>query len=97
MLLRLTAPLLRCLGWWTFSAALLIAVLHLAPQQAGIIVYKTLLVAFAVALSYIASKSLFRNAPPITLDMPRDVMSAASLVARAIVAHAIISGLTGGL
>jgi hypothetical protein len=84
-------------AWWLMTALALIVVVLVAPHQTGVLVYKVCQVTMAILLTYGADRALFRYAPGITADMPRDTMSAARVLARAIVALAIIIGLTVGI
>lgn len=84
-------------GWWVVSLAALAIVLILAPQQGEVLVYKICQVMIALLLSYWADRMIFCNAPAINKRMPRDTLSAARLLTRALVALAIIIGLTVGI
>ena len=84
-------------GWWLLALIPLGAVLVLAPQQGEVLLYKLCQVAIAVLLSYWADRVIFRNAPQIDPAMPRDIVSAARLLTRAIVVLGILVGLTVGI
>lgn len=84
-------------GWWAGCVLALVFILLRAPQQGEIIVYKLLLVFIAVPVCYMVDRSLYRNAPGIDVGYERDNVSAARLIARAIVSFAIIYGITSGL
>ena len=87
----------RFAWWWLISIAALGAVLWLAPQQGSVLLYKLAQVTVGLLLAYFADRALFDNGPYIDASMPRDVLSAGRLIARAIVALAIIIGLTVGI
>lgn len=87
----------RLWTWWAVALLSLGGVFLLAPQQAEILVYKLCLITFAVIVSYWADRILFKFAPPIVAEMPVDVVSASRIIARAVVAHGIISGLANGI
>ena len=86
----------RLPGWWlvVFAAAAIVAVI--ASQQIGVLLWKVLQVAAAIPAAYAADKTLFRDAPGIA-EAPRDIYGGARILARALVAHAVITGLTRGL
>lgn len=87
----------RLLGWNVLTIIAVAAVLIIAPQQIGVLIYKVLQVTLGVALAYGADRALFLNADDINRDMTRDSVSAARILARAVVAFAVIIGLTVGL
>jgi hypothetical protein len=84
-------------GWLVGSLVALIFIMVRAPQQGEIIVYKLLLVFISVPVCYMVDRSLYRNAPGIDIGHERDNVSAARLIARALVSFAIIYGITSGL
>lgn len=84
-------------GWWIGCLIALGFILYRAPQQGEVVVYKLLLLFISVGVSYMVDRSLFRNAPPIDSSFERDNVSAARLIARAIVSFAVINGITSGL
>lgn len=85
-------------GWWAAGAMALLVVGMVANQQLGVLVYKVLQVQIAVVLAYMADRSLFRHAPvSVTANMPQDAFGGARLLARAIVALAVIAGVTIGI
>lgn len=84
-------------GWWITALLAFVVVFMKAPQQAEVIVYKFFLVAIAIGMSYLADRSLFKNAPGIDLSHDRDNVSAARIIARAVLALAVIHGITSGL
>lgn len=84
-------------GWW-LGAILLIAVIgFVANQQLEVLAYKIAQVCVGLLLAYVADRTLFRNAPDVHYDMPADMLNAARLLARAIVALAVIIGVTVGI
>lgn len=84
-------------GWWITAILAFAVVFARAPQQAEVVTYKLLLVAISIGMSYLADRSLFKNAPGIDLDHERDNVSAARILARAVIALAVIQGITSGL
>jgi len=89
----------RRLGaWWVAAGLAVVLVAMIADQQLGVLVYKVAQVLVAMVLIYIADRTLFRMAPfGITPDMPQTNFGAARLLARALVALAIIIGVTVGI
>ena len=87
----------RMPGWWGASIVALAVIVAIAPQQISVLVYKLAQVTIGVKVSYWADRALFRNAPGITSGMPRDTFSAARILARAVIAFAVIVGLTIGI
>lgn len=87
----------RMWGWLVLSAVLLLLIHATAPQQVEVIVYKTALVTLAAALAYLVDRSLYRRLRGINTAMPQDMLSAARVLARAIVLLAIVVGITGGI
>lgn len=87
----------RFAWWWSLSIVALVAVMWLAPQQGSVLLYKLAQVAVGLLLAYFADRALFDNGPYVDASMPRDVLSAGRLIARAIVALAIINGLAVGI
>jgi hypothetical protein len=88
----------RLPGWYFSAALLIVAIWFVSPQQLSVVLYKVLLVALAVVLSYIADRSMFqRVADRLVGDMPRDMLSAARVVARALVFLAVMLGVTLGI
>lgn len=84
-------------GWW-LGCLLLIGVIGLyANQQLPVLMFKAAQVCLGLLLAYVADRTLFSNAPDITSEMPTDMIGAARIVARAIVALAVIVGLTVGI
>lgn len=85
-------------GDWIFLTALLLGVVWwFAPQQLSVVLYKVVLVLLAFVLAYMIDRSLFRKLKGISTSTPGDVLSAARVLARAIVLFAIVQGLTGGI
>jgi len=84
-------------GWWMVAVAALLAVLWFSPQQGSVLIYKVSQLSIGVLMAYWADRVLFRHAPNIDATLPKDTVGAARLIARAIVALAIILGLTIGI
>lgn len=83
--------------WWLLSVAPVIAVMFIAPQQGGVLLFKVAQLSIGVLLVYAADRALFKHAPRISIDMPRDNLSAALVISRAIVALAVLIALTLGI
>lgn len=84
-------------AWWIISLAALLWVLWSSPENGTVLVYKLCMVTVGLLLAYWADRVLMRKAPDIEMGMPRDSVSAARILARAIIAYAVINGLTGGI
>src|ERR1044071_1903798 len=82
----------RTQNWTLITIGLLAIVAIGARQQLMVLLYKTLQITLAVVVSYHADRLLFRFAPGIELDMLKDNVSAARLLARALVAVAVVLG-----
>lgn len=87
----------RMRGWWLASAAALGVVTVIAPHQLTIVVYKLALVTIGVQAVYWSDRMLFRNTVHIDGKLPKDVYGGCRLLARAIVAHAVLSALASGI
>lgn len=87
----------RLRGWLISSAVAAALIAFVAPQQLPVLVFKVAQVTIAIMLAYGADRSLFFNAPGLVADMPRDLLSAARILARAILALAVVLGLTLGI
>ena len=94
-------PLVVRFGPWGISAVLAIAIVAwVAPHQMGVLIYKLALVTLAVPLTYWADRTLFACAPPVTAATfltQNSSIASARLITRALIALAIILGLTLGL
>lgn len=88
----------RLWGWKIATIGAALAVVVIAPQQAGVVAYKLSLITLALVLGYWADRSLFARAP-VRLDqsLPRDAVAAARLLARAVVVLAVVLGITLGI
>lgn len=84
-------------GWWIGSAVLISVIAVVANQQLEVVAYKIALLCIAMFLSYVFDRTLFSNAQDVDRGMPRDVLSAARLVARAVVAGFVITGVMLGI
>lgn len=88
----------RMPGWYLTLVMLVIVIWLVSPQQLPVVMYKVLLVALAVVLSYIADRSMFsRVSDRIDAQMPRDIFSASRILARALVFVAVMLGVTLGI
>lgn len=88
----------RLPGWYLSAALLVVAIWWVSPAQLPVVSYKILLVAVAVVVSYIADRSMFaRVSDRLVGTMPRDVFSAARILARAIIFLACMIGMTLGI
>lgn len=84
-------------SWWLIALIPLTGVVFIAPQQIEVLAFKVGQLAVAVLLAYLADRVLFDQAPKIQKGMHRDTVTAARIIARAIIALAITLGLTLGL
>jgi hypothetical protein len=88
----------RMSGWTLLAVVLIGAVYLVAPAQLSVVVYKVTLLALATVLAYLIDRSLFKRVRDrVNENMPRDVFSAARLLARALVFVAVVLGITLGL
>ncbi|MBI4521697.1 MAG: hypothetical protein HY701_12725 [Gemmatimonadetes bacterium] len=87
----------RVWTWMLASVLALAVVAWVAPQQVSVLVYKLAQVTFAITVAYWADRTLFRFAPAIERGMPRDQLSAARVIARALIVLAILVGFTIGI
>jgi hypothetical protein len=88
----------RMSGWTLLAVVLIGAVYLVAPAQLSVVVYKVTLLALATVLAYLIDRSLFKRVRDrVNEKMPRDVFSAARLLARALVFVAVVLGITLGL
>ena len=88
---------MRMPGWWSASAAALGIVAAIAPHQLTVVVYKLALVTLGVQAVYWADRMLFRNTAHVDGRLPKDVYGGCRLLARAVVAHAVLSALASGI
>lgn len=93
----MTTLLSRLPGWWVSICLLFGLLLAISPHQVGVILYKALLVCVGIVLAYLSDKALFQNAPTINETLPHDSLGAARLIARALIATAVVLGLTIGI
>lgn len=84
-------------GWWLAAFGLVVVIGFIANQQLEVLAYKIAQVCVGVLLAYVADRSLFHHAPDITDDMPADPLRGARIIARAIIALAVIVGVTLGI
>lgn len=88
----------RMWDWAIYALVLLVIVWLVAPAQLSVVVYKVTLLALATVLAYLIDRSLFKRVRDrVNEKMPRDVFSAARLLARALVFLAVVLGVTLGL
>lgn len=83
-------------GWWVAALVLVVVIGWVANQQLEVLAYKVTQVCVGLLLTYVADRTLFSNAPDVNCGMIGEV-SAARLHARAIIALAVILGITIGL
>lgn len=83
--------------WLVCSAVLVAIVAYLAPQQVGLLLFKVLQVSLGVVVAYLADKVLFRHAPPVNEALAPDAFGGARLLSRAVLAGAVIIGVTLGI
>lgn len=89
----LTKNVRRLPGWWLSAAISLGLIGVIAEQQLGVLLYKVVQVNVGVMLAYVADTTLFRSAP----EMSDKGSGGSRMIARAIVALAVILGITLGL
>lgn len=96
----------RCAGWLLISAALVLAIAVLAPQNLPVMVYKLGLVTVAAVMGYYIDRALFPYARPHKYAHGHQVGSlaphistlfAAAMLRRSVIVLACILGLTLGL
>ena len=88
----------RMWGWMLATVAAAALVWWLAPAQAGVVAYKISLITLALLIGYWADSSLFARADDrIEKGMRRDAVSAARVIARALVVLAVVLGVTLGI
>lgn len=83
-------------GWWASALVLLVVIGFVANQQLPVLMFKVSQVCIGVLLSYVADRTLFSNAPDVHCHMEGTV-AGARILARAIVALAVVIGVTIGL
>ncbi|MDR7024374.1 putative holin [Pseudomonas peli] len=83
--------------WTLITAALLLALLFIRPEQLQVVVYKLLLVTLAAVVAYWVDRSLF----PYAQDRPHNCIGGIHIVGawlrRALIVLACILGMTLGL
>jgi len=84
-------------GFWLATVVALGIVAAIAPHQLTVIVYKLALVTLGVQAVYWSDRMLFRNTAHVDGKLPKDVYGGCRLLARAIVAHAVLSALASGI
>ena len=84
---------------WIVATVVLVAVIWVAaPAQMQVLVYKASLLTFSVALAYWFDRALFRKVLPVDDKMPKDdLVSAARLLARALIFVGVSLGMTLGV
>lgn len=95
---RLPIPIPRMWDWMLATIAAAGMVAGISPQQIQVVAYKVALITLALVLAYWADRSLFRRADErIDGVMPRDILSAARLLSRALIVLAVVLGVTLGI
>ena len=84
-------------GWWLVVVLAIVVVAFTEPQAMSVLPWKILQVAVAITIGYVADRTLYLKAPDIDKDMPRDQVTTARLICRAIIVLGVIIGLTTGL
>lgn len=82
---------------WVLLLVALAVVGAFAPQQIPVLIFKNLQVINAVILAYFADRVLFRNTVQMGDSLENSSLGPARIVARALVALAVIAGLTIGV
>lgn len=87
----------RMWQWYIVTAALLVAINVVAPQQISVVAYKALLVSLAAVLGLMIDRSLYKRWGPLIDGMERSNVGAARVLARALVFLAVVLGVSLGL
>ena len=88
----------RMSDWFVYAVLLVGLIWWIAPQQLSVVAYKVTLLALAAVLAYMIDRSLFkRTGDSIDHHMLRDNVSAARLLARALVFLGTVLGVTLGI
>lgn len=82
---------------WVLLVITFAIVTFLAAQQIPVLIFKNLQVVNAVILAYFADRTLFRNTIPVDEALENSSLGPARILARALVALAVIAGLTIGV
>lgn len=82
---------------WVLLVIALAVVGFLAGQQIPVLIFKNLQVINAVILAYFADRTLFRNTIGVDETLENSSLGPARILARALVALAVIAGLTIGV
>lgn len=82
---------------WVLFAITLAVVGFFAAQQIPVLIFKNLQVINAVILAYFADRALFRNVIGVGESLENSSLGPARILARALVALAVIAGLTIGV
>ena len=82
---------------WVLLIIALGVVGYIALQQIPVLIFKNLLVINAVVLAYLADRTLFSNTVSVDEALENSALGPARILARAIVALAVIAGLTLGI
>lgn len=82
---------------WVLLILALGVVGYIALQQIPVLIFKNLLVINAVVLAYLADRTLFSNTVGVDETLENSALGPARILARAIVALAVIAGLTLGI
>ena len=83
--------------WYIVTAALMVAIYFVAPQQLSVVTYKVLLVSLAGVLALTIDRSLYKRWGPLIDGMERSNVGAARVLARALVFLAVVLGVSLGL
>jgi hypothetical protein len=98
MLDQLGNFLSRMRVWLAVTAALMLLMWWLAPQQLSVVSYKAVLLTLATVLAYQIDRGLFQHAPSMReLLNTNPVLAAARLIARALVFLGVVLGVTLGI
>jgi hypothetical protein len=87
----------RMTGWILCTIVLIAIIWYIHPVQVQVVVYKLLLVTLATVTSYLIDRTLYLHLQGIPTSAPGDSLSAARLLARALVFLGTVLGLTLGI
>ena len=95
---KLIARIPRMSGWILLTIVLLAVIYQISPKNLPILVYKGSLVTVAGVITYWLDRSLYsRMSDRINKEMPRDMLSSARVLSRALIFLAVVLGFSLGL
>ena len=88
----------RMWDWIALTITLFSVIAYIAPQQLSVVLYKSLLVSLAAVMTFWVDRSLFaRCADRMNSEAPRDLVTAARTLCRALMFVGCVIGMTMGL